>query len=149
MSFDAANYLVLCPVERRQPKLASKKRQGLEGANSVQTAGIAIVRTALQAPLRQIAENAGVDGSVVADKVLEFDRRVVRLQRPDRGSQTARAGLAPDRQTPGSTLRAQRCSRLVHSLSAVIAPACERGAPKLLLAVFDDNPRSRARYRDF
>jgi chaperonin GroEL len=50
---------------------ASKKLQGLTGANSDQTAGIAIVRKALQAPLRQIAENAGVDGSVVAGKVME------------------------------------------------------------------------------
>jgi len=50
---------------------ASKKLQGLEGANSDQTAGIAIVRKALQAPLRQIAENAGVDGSVVAGKVTD------------------------------------------------------------------------------
>ncbi|MDH5531292.1 MAG: chaperonin GroEL, partial [Paracoccaceae bacterium] len=43
----------------------------LEGANSDQTAGIAIVRKALEAPLRQIAQNAGVDGSVVAGKVRE------------------------------------------------------------------------------
>ena len=52
---------------------ASKKLQGLEGANSDQTAGIAIVRKALQAPLRQIAENAGVDGSVVAGKVMDSE----------------------------------------------------------------------------
>ena len=52
---------------------ASKKLVGLEGKNSDQTAGIAIVRKALQAPLRQIAENAGVDGSVVAGKVIESD----------------------------------------------------------------------------
>ena len=50
---------------------ASKKLHGLEGANSDQTAGIAIIRRALQSPLRQIAENAGVDGSVVAGKVIE------------------------------------------------------------------------------
>jgi chaperonin GroEL len=50
---------------------ASKKLDGLTGANSDQTAGIAIVRKALQAPLRQIAENAGVDGSVVAGKIVE------------------------------------------------------------------------------
>ena len=48
---------------------AGKKLDGLTGDNSDQTAGIAIVRKALQAPLRQIAENAGVDGSVVAGKV--------------------------------------------------------------------------------
>ena len=52
---------------------ASKKLKGLEGANPDQTAGIAIVRKALQAPLRQIAENAGVDGSVVAGKVMESE----------------------------------------------------------------------------
>jgi chaperonin GroEL len=52
---------------------ASKKLADLVGANSDQTAGISIVRKALQAPLRQIAENAGVDGSVVAGKVMESD----------------------------------------------------------------------------
>ncbi|HET7408967.1 MAG TPA: chaperonin GroEL [Paracoccaceae bacterium] len=50
---------------------ASKKLADLTGANSDQNAGIAIVRRALQQPLRQIAENAGVDGAVVAGKVLE------------------------------------------------------------------------------
>jgi chaperonin GroEL len=52
---------------------AAKKLNGLEGANPDQTAGIAIVRKALQAPLRQIAENAGVDGSVVAGKVTDSE----------------------------------------------------------------------------
>ena len=52
---------------------ASKKLDGISGSNADQNAGIAIVRKALQAPLRQIAENAGVDGSVVAGKVIESD----------------------------------------------------------------------------
>ena len=43
----------------------------LKGANQDQDAGIAIVRRALQAPIRQIAENAGVEGSIVVGKVLE------------------------------------------------------------------------------
>ncbi|MCF1710488.1 chaperonin GroEL [Tabrizicola sp. J26] len=50
---------------------AGKSLDGLKGVNSDQDAGIAIVRKALEAPLRQIAENAGVDGSVVAGKVRE------------------------------------------------------------------------------
>ena len=54
---------------------AGKALKGLQGDNPDQTAGIAIIRKALQAPLRQIAENAGVDGSVVAGKVLENDDR--------------------------------------------------------------------------
>jgi chaperonin GroEL len=52
---------------------ASKKLRGVEGANPDQTAGIAIVRKALQAPLRQIAQNAGVDGSVVAGKIMDSE----------------------------------------------------------------------------
>ena len=51
----------------------AKSLAGLTGANSDQDAGIAIVRKALEAPLRQIAENAGVDGSVVAGKVRDSD----------------------------------------------------------------------------
>ncbi len=45
--------------------------EGLAGENSDQNAGIAIVRRALESPLRQIAENSGVDGSVVAGKIRE------------------------------------------------------------------------------
>ncbi|MDP5308261.1 chaperonin GroEL [Paracoccus spongiarum] len=48
-----------------------KTLDGLSGANSDQDAGVAIVRRALEAPMRQIAENAGVDGAVVAGKVRE------------------------------------------------------------------------------
>jgi chaperonin GroEL len=43
----------------------------VKGENDDQEAGIAIVKKALQAPIRQIAENAGVEGSVVVGKVLE------------------------------------------------------------------------------
>ncbi|WP_207101957.1 chaperonin GroEL [Paracoccus shandongensis] len=50
---------------------AGKVLDGLTAANSDQEAGIAIVRRALEAPMRQIAENAGVDGAVVAGKVRE------------------------------------------------------------------------------
>ena len=50
---------------------ASLALADLKGDNEDQNAGIAIVRRALQAPLRQIAENAGVEGSIVVGKVLE------------------------------------------------------------------------------
>ncbi len=52
---------------------AAKLLVDLKGANSDQDAGIAIVRRALEAPLRQIATNAGVDGAVVAGKIRESD----------------------------------------------------------------------------
>lgn len=43
----------------------------LEGSNDDQTTGILIVRRALEEPLRQIVENAGLDGSVVVQKIKE------------------------------------------------------------------------------
>jgi chaperonin GroEL len=50
---------------------AGKALADLEGENPDQTAGMKIVARAVEAPLRQIAENAGVDGAVVAGKVRE------------------------------------------------------------------------------
>ncbi|MCF6301800.1 MAG: chaperonin GroEL [Devosiaceae bacterium] len=43
----------------------------IKGENADQEAGVNIVRRALQAPIRQITENAGDEGSVVVNKVLE------------------------------------------------------------------------------
>ena len=49
----------------------AKALDGVKGDNPDQDAGVTIVRRALEAPLRQIADNAGVDGSVVAGKIRE------------------------------------------------------------------------------
>ena len=53
---------------------ASKILADVKGDNADQNAGVAIVRRALQAPIRQISENAGVEGSIVVGKVLENDQ---------------------------------------------------------------------------
>ena len=50
---------------------ATHALEKVKGANQDQNVGIDIIRRALQAPIRQIAENAGVDGAVVAGKLLE------------------------------------------------------------------------------
>jgi chaperonin GroEL len=50
---------------------ATKVLQNLTGENDDQTAGIAIVRKAIQAPLRQIVLNCGVEASIVVGKLLE------------------------------------------------------------------------------
>ena len=52
---------------------AAKTLDSISGENSDQDAGVAIVRRALESPLRQIAENAGVDAAIVAGKVRESD----------------------------------------------------------------------------
>jgi chaperonin GroEL len=50
---------------------STKALNGLSGDNEDQNAGIAIVRKAIQTPLRQIAENSGVEASIVVGKLLE------------------------------------------------------------------------------
>ena len=50
---------------------ATRALEGLKGANEDQTRGVDIIRRALQSPVRQIAQNAGHDGAVVAGKLLE------------------------------------------------------------------------------
>jgi chaperonin GroEL len=50
---------------------AVKVLEDVKTDNDDQNAGVAIVKRALQAPIRQIAENAGVEGSIVVGKVLE------------------------------------------------------------------------------
>jgi chaperonin GroEL len=50
---------------------ATRVLEGIKTANHDQQVGIEIVRKALQAPARQIAENAGADGSLIVGKLLE------------------------------------------------------------------------------
>ena len=57
--------------------LKASKVITVKGDNEDQDAGINIIRKALQAPIRQIAENAGVEGSIVVGKVM--DERSARL----------------------------------------------------------------------
>ncbi|MCP5384025.1 MAG: chaperonin GroEL [Sphingomonadaceae bacterium] len=52
---------------------ATKALDGLKGENDDQTRGIDIVRNAIVAPVRQIAENAGHDGAVVSGNLLRED----------------------------------------------------------------------------
>jgi chaperonin GroEL len=50
---------------------ATKALSGVTGENEDQNAGIAIVRKAIQSPIRQIVENSGVEASIVVGKLLE------------------------------------------------------------------------------
>ena len=49
------------------PRLSTQ----IKTANDDQRVGVEIIRRALQAPARQIATNAGVDGSIVVGKLIE------------------------------------------------------------------------------
>ena len=50
---------------------AIESLEKLKGANEDETTGIAIVKRAIEEPLRQICENAGIEGSIVVQKVKE------------------------------------------------------------------------------
>ena len=50
---------------------AQKALENLQGDNADETTGIAIIRRAIEEPLRQICRNAGVEGAVVVNKVRE------------------------------------------------------------------------------
>jgi chaperonin GroEL len=50
---------------------ATKALNGVTGENDDENAGIAIVKKAIQAPIRQIVENSGVEASIVVGKLLE------------------------------------------------------------------------------
>ncbi len=50
---------------------AIESLEKMKGSNEDETTGIAIVRRALEEPLRQIVENAGIEGSIVVQKVKE------------------------------------------------------------------------------
>ena len=69
---------------RAQKVLASVEK----GLDKEQAAGVSIVRRALEEPLRRIAENAGIEGSVVVNKVQAqtgsdgFKRRHREVPRP-------------------------------------------------------------------
>lgn len=52
---------------------ATKALDGLKAANDDQQSGIDIIRRALRAPVRQIADNAGEDGAYIVGKLLESD----------------------------------------------------------------------------
>jgi chaperonin GroEL len=69
---------------RRRPVRATKKLEGMTGINEDQTRGIDIVRRALQAPMRQIAENAGFDGAVVAGKLIDGNDEKMGFNASDR-----------------------------------------------------------------
>jgi chaperonin GroEL len=45
--------------------------EGMKGINDDETTGIAIVKRAVEEPLRQICQNAGIEGSIVVQKVKE------------------------------------------------------------------------------
>ena len=67
--------------------------EGVKGENDDETTGIAIVRRAIEEPLRQIAANAGVEGAVVVQKVSEGEADFGYNARTDKYENLMAAGV--------------------------------------------------------
>ena len=81
---------------------AKKAIEGLTRENPDVQAGIKIVLKALESPIRQIAQNAGVDGSIVVGKVLE--------KAPTRSASTRRPRNTRTSCRPASSTRPRSCA---------------------------------------
>ncbi|MEP2533652.1 chaperonin GroEL [Shimia sp.] len=112
---------------------AGKALETLEGANSDQNAGIVIVRKAIEAPLRQIAENSGVDGAVVAGKVRESDDAAFgfNAQTEEYGDMFAYGVIDPAKVVRTALEDAASIAGLLITTEAMVAdkPAKEGAAP--------------------
>ncbi|EEW57109.1 chaperonin GroEL [Epibacterium sp. DP7N7-1] len=112
---------------------AGKSLDGLTGVNADQNAGIAIVRRALEAPLRQIAENAGVDGAVVAGKIRESEDKNFgfNAQTEEYGDMFSFGVIDPAKVTRTALEDAASIAGLLITTEAMVAdkPAKEGAAP--------------------
>jgi len=113
---------------------ASAKLAGLEGDNADQTQGIAIVARALQAPIRQISENSGVEGSIVVGKVMENDSATFgfNAQTEEYGDMLTFGVIDPAKVVRTALQDAASVASLLITTEAAVADAPkEEGAPAM------------------
>ena len=112
---------------------ATRVLDGLKGDNEDQTVGINIIRRALQAPVRQIAENAGVEGSIVVGKLLEQKSNTFGYDaQKDEYTDLVKAGIIDPVKVVRSALQnAASVAGLLITTEATVsdAPSDEKDAP--------------------
>lgn len=102
---------------------------GLKGANEDENTGINIVRKALEAPIRVIAENAGIDGSIVFHRVLEGEGGFGYNARTDKFEDLKKAGVIdPTKVTRIALENAASIAGLVLTTECVINEKPEKKA---------------------
>jgi len=108
-----------------------KALDALKPGNDDQRVGIEIVRKALQSPARQIAENAGVDGSIVIGKLLEstnynwgFD-----AQSNEYGDLVSKGVIDPTKVVRSALQHAALVASLLITTEAMVAERPEKKAP--------------------
>ena len=110
-----------------------KALDALTGANDDQRVGINIVRRALQAPARQIFQNAGEDGSVVAGKVLENDKYAFgfNAQSGEYGDLISQGVIDPTKVVRCALQDAASVAGLLITTEAMIADKPKKDAPAM------------------
>ncbi len=101
----------------------------MKGANEDETIGISIVRKAMESPIRVIAENAGVDGSIVFHKVLDGKAAFGYNARTDEYQDLKKAGIIdPTKVTRVALENAASIAGLVLTTECVINDKPEKKA---------------------
>ncbi|MBO6814237.1 MAG: chaperonin GroEL [Rhizobiaceae bacterium] len=110
--------------------LKASNKLKITGANADQDAGINIVRRALQAPIRQIAENAGDEGSIVVGKVLEGKVTFgYNAQTGEYGDMISMGIIDPVKVVRSALQDAASVASLLITTEAMVAEAPKKDAP--------------------
>ncbi|PZO62828.1 MAG: chaperonin GroEL [Paracoccus denitrificans] len=110
---------------------AGKALDNVKGANADQDVGVSIVRRALEAPLRQISENSGVDGAVVAGKIRDSESTAYgfNAQTEEFGDMFKFGVIDPAKVTRTALENAASIAGLLITTEAMIADKPEPKAP--------------------
>ncbi len=104
--------------------------KNLKGVNEDQTIGIQIVKKALEAPLRTIADNAGVEGSVILQRVMNSKGSTGYNARTDKFEDLKKAGVIdPTKVTRIALENAASIAGMVLTTECVINDKPEPEAP--------------------
>jgi len=104
--------------------------KNLKGANEDETIGVQIVKKSLEAPLRTIADNAGVEGSVILQRVMNSKNSTGYNARTDKFEDLKKAGVIdPTKVTRIALENAASISGMVLTTECVINDKPEPEAP--------------------
>ena len=112
---------------------SAKVLNGLKPVNDEQRVGIDIVRRAIQSPARQIAENAGAEGSVVIGKIMENSKQSWGYDaQTDKYRDLVAAGIIDPAKVVRAALQdAASVAGLLITTEAMIADAPEKKGPPM------------------
>ena len=110
---------------------ASEQLKRIKTQNDDQKTGVEIVRKALSAPARQIAINAGEDGSVIVGKILEKEQYAYGFdsQTGEYGNLVSKGIIDPTKVVRAAIQNAASVAALLITTEAMVAELPKKGAP--------------------